>query len=167
MQGKDLQGIQSSKPGLKAGFYASDPECKRGKCISSDSSRGIELPKIGELSQESSSDGNAGKDGIRRGHEREAMEPGKDREAEGEEMVHLSKGPGKGKAPDPDSGEGHDELPDIDGEEESEEEEEPAHELVGKAEQELREGQPGGSIQSVDRGHGDDVLADLIISSSS
>lgn len=93
------------------------------------------------------------------------MEPGKDREAEGEEVAHLSKGPGEGQAPDPDGCEGHEKLPDIDSEQEGEEEEEPAHELVGEAEHELWEGQPGGSIWSVYRSDGDDVLADLIMNS--
>lgn len=50
MQGKDLQGVQSTKPCLEVGFYTGDPECKGSKSISSDSGRGIELLEIGELS---------------------------------------------------------------------------------------------------------------------
>ena len=146
---------------LQVSFEARHPERKGSKRISSDSGRGVELPKVGELSEEGSSDGDAGKDSVRRGHEPHGVGPEEGGGAEGEEAAHLCGGPGEGEAPDPEGGERHDELPDADGEEEGEEQEQPGHELVGDAEHELGEGQPGGSVCGVDGGDGDGALAHL------
>ena len=161
MQRKDLQGIQASKAVLQVSFEARHPERKGSKRISSDSGRGVELPKVGELSEEGSSDGDAGKDSVRRGHEPHGVGPEEGGGAEGEEAAHLCGGPGEGEAPDPEGGERHDELPDADGEEEGEEQEQPGHELVGEAKHELGEGQPDGSVCGVDGGDGDGALAHL------
>ena len=146
---------------LQVSFEARHPERKGSKGISSDSGRGVELPKVGELSEEGSSDGDAGKDSVRRGHEPHGVGPEEGGGAEGEEAAHLCGGPGEGEAPDPEGGERHDELPDADGEEEGEEQEQPGHELVGEAKHELGEGQPDGSVCGVDGGDGDGALAHL------
>lgn len=162
MQRKELQGIQPSKAALQVSLDAGQPERKGSEGVRSDPGGGVELPEVGELSEEGSPDGGAGKDGVRRGQEPEGgVGPGEGRGAEGEEVAHLRQGPGEGEAPDPECGERHEELPDADGEEEGEEQEQPGHELAGETEHELGEGQPGGSVRGVDGGDGDGARAHL------
>lgn len=121
MQRKDLQGIQPSKAALQVSFDARHPERNWSKGVSNDPGGGVELPDVGELSEEGPPDGDAGKDGVRRGHEPQGVGRGEGGGgADGEELAHLSQCPGESEAPDPEGGERHEELPDTDDEEEGE-----------------------------------------------
>lgn len=73
--------------------------------------------------------------------------------------MHLSKGPGEHKTPAPEGGEANEGVSDdADGEEEGEQQ---THDPVGRAQHELRHGQPRRGVCGVEKAGGDGALAHL------
>ena len=95
----------------------------------------------------------------KRNPERNRGNDGGGREAEGQQMVHLSKGPGEREAPCPEGGEANGGLADdADGNGEWEQQ---ADDPAGRAKHELRHGQPRRGVRGVERTDGDGALAHL------